>query len=151
MVKCFQGRTVHTLDPKGRFIIPSRFKDVINEGGGDGIIITNFDNCLYAYTYKEWETVIEKMKSIAKKGEKFRRFRRFFIGGAFDCQCDKQGRILIPQPLREYANLEKDIILVGVTEHFEIWSKESWIKENEKMQNEMNDEDIREDISELGL
>ena len=80
-----------------------------------------------------------------------RRFRRVFIGGASHCLCDKQERILIPPPLRQYAELEKDIVLVGVLDHFEIWSRDKWDRENQCMEEDMKKEVVRDEIAELGL
>ena len=77
--------------------------------------------------------------------------RRVFVGGAFDCACDKQGRILIPPTLRQYAGLEKEIVLVGVLDHLEIWSRQNWDSENAHMEDDMQKEDVRNEIAKLGL
>lgn len=88
---------------------------------------------------------------MAEKSENMRRFRRVFIGGAFDCPCDKQERILIPPTLREYAAFDREIVLVGVLDHFEIWSRENWDRENQQMEADMKKEDVRNEIAKLGL
>jgi MraZ protein len=80
-----------------------------------------------------------------------RRFRRIFIGGAYECPCDNQKRLLIPAPLREYAGLKREIVVVGVLDHFEIWAKKRWDQENELLMEDMHDEMIRREIAELGL
>jgi len=80
-----------------------------------------------------------------------RRFRRVFIGGAFECVWDKQDRILVPPTLREYAGLDKEIVLVGVLDHFEIWSRENWDKENATMEKDMKKEEVRNEIAKLGI
>ena len=80
-----------------------------------------------------------------------RRFRRVFIGGSFECLCDKQDRVLIPQNLREYAGLDREIVLVGVLDHFEIWSRETWDQENMHLEKDMKKEDVRNEIAKLGL
>ena len=147
----FRGSSLHTLDPKGRIIIPSRFRNVIRAGGGDAVMITRMDKSLFAYAMDEWGRIEEKIMALAEKSEAMRRFRRVFIGGAFECACDKQGRVLIPPILREYAHLEKEIILVGVLDHFEIWSKDNWDKENQLMESDMLKEEVRNEISRLGL
>ena len=149
----FRGSSTHTLDPKGRIIIPARFRDVIREGSGDAdtVMITRMDKSLYAYALNEWSRIEEKILSLAEKSDAMRRFRRVFVGGAFECACDKQGRVLIPLPLRKYASLEKDIVLVGALDHFEIWSNDNWEKENELMENDMMKEEVRKEISKLGL
>ena len=80
-----------------------------------------------------------------------RRFRRVFIGGAFECSYDKQDRILIPQNLRQYAEIDKEIVMVGVLDHFEIWSRKSWDRENIHLEKDMKKEDARNEIAKLGL
>ncbi len=147
----FRGSSIHSLDPKGRIIIPSRFRNVIRAGGGDAVMITRMDGSLFAYALVEWGRIEEKILALAEKSEAMRRFRRVFVGGAFECVCDKQGRVLIPPILRDYANLEKEIVLVGVLDHFEIWSKDNWEKENQLMESDMLKEEVRNEISRLGL
>jgi MraZ protein len=147
----FRGSSIHSLDPKGRIIIPSRFRDVIRAGGGDAVMITRMDGSLFAYALDRWGRIEEKILDLAEKSDTMRRFRRVFVGGAFECACDKQGRVLIPPTLRDYANLEKEIILVGVLDHFEIWSKDNWEKENQLMESDMLKEEVRNEISRLGL
>lgn len=139
----------HTIDPKGRIIIPARFRDDIRAGGGDGVVISNLDKTLYAYTFNEWQVIERKIMSA--KSEHMRRFKRFFLGNACECYCDKQGRILIPPSLRTYAGLEKDIVLVGILDHFEIWSRDLWAMENEQMEQELEKEEVRVGIASLGL
>lgn len=147
----FRGSSFHTIDTKGRIIIPARFRDIIREDGGDGIMISRMDTCLLAYTYREWAKIEQRILSLAEKSENMRRFRRVFIGGAFDCSCDRQERILVPPTLRQYAALEKDIVMVGVLDHFEIWSREQWEDENLTMEQNMKKEDVRNEIAKLGL
>ena len=147
----FRGSSAHTLDAKGRIIIPTRFRDVIRAGGGDAVMVTRMDRSLFAYALGEWSKIEDRIMALAEKSEHMRRFRRVFVGGAFECVCDKQGRILIPPTLRDYAKLEKEIVLVGVLDHFEIWSRENWENENELMENGMQLEEVRSEISKLGL
>ena len=145
----FRGSSFHTIDPKGRIIIPARFRDDIRAGGGDGVVVSNLDKTLYAYTFNEWQVIERKIMSA--KSEDMRRFKRFFLGNACECYCDKQGRILIPPSLRTYAGLEKDIVLVGILDHFEIWSRDLWAMENEQMEQELEKEEVRVGIASLGL
>ncbi len=147
----FRTSSFHTIDPKGRIIVPARFRDIIKAGGGDGIMISGMDNCLVAYTFSEWGNIEAKVLSMAEKSETMRRFRRIFIGAASEGMCDKQGRILIPPTLRQYAQIEKEIVLVGVLDHFEIWSRENWDKENLQMEEDMTKEEVRNEIAKLGL
>lgn len=146
----FRGCSFHTIDQKGRIIVPTRFRDII-KADGDGIMISRMDTCLVAYTFDEWREIENKILSLAEKSETMRRFRRVFIGGAFKCACDKQERILIPPTLRDYATFEREIVLVGVLDHFEIWSRENWDRENMHMEEDMKKEDVRNEIAKLGL
>ncbi len=147
----FRGSSSHTIDSKGRIIIPARFRDVIKAQGSNGVMVSRIDGGLVAYTYDEWRKIETRILSLAEKSENIRRFRRVFIGGAFECSCDKQDRILIPQNLRQYAEIDKEIVLVGVLDHFEIWSRKSWDRENIHLEKDMKKEDARNEIAKLGL
>jgi MraZ protein len=106
---------------------------------------------LFGYTFGEWSKIEDRILSLAEKSENMRRFRRVFIGGAFDVSIDKQDRILIPPALRMYAKLDKEIVLVGVLDHFEIWARESWENENLNMGQDLRKEEVRNEIAKLGL
>ena len=147
----FRGSSFHTIDSKGRIIIPARFRDVIKADGSYGVMLSRMDGALIAYTYDEWRKIENRILTLAEKSESMRRFRSVFIGGSFECPCDKQDRILIPQNLREYAEFEKDIVLVGVLDNFEIWSRDSWNRENMDLEKDMKKEDARNEIAKLGL
>ena len=147
----FRGISFHTIDNKGRLIIPSRFRDVIRVNGNESIMVSGMDDCLVAYTIDGWRELESKILSMAETSANMRRFRRLFIGGAFECGCDKQDRILIPPMLRQYANLEKDIVLVGVLNHFEIWSRGKWDMESTNLSKDMKKEDVRNEIAKLGI
>ncbi|MBW1650347.1 MAG: division/cell wall cluster transcriptional repressor MraZ [Deltaproteobacteria bacterium] len=146
----FRGTSNHTIDYKGRIIIPSRFREQISASGG-AVMVSKLDKGLVAYTSDEWNKIETKIMYMAEKSESMRRFRRVFIGGAFECVCDKQFRILIPPTLREYAGLIREIILIGVLTHFEIRSFENWDNENKVMEQEMAEEEVRNEIAKLGL
>ena len=151
-MKQFFGASDHTIDAKGRIIIPARFRQVLDELGSEGVVVSRMDKTLFVYPYGRWDEVVEKIDSQPEKSETMRRFRRLFVGNASDCPCDKQGRILVPPGQREYAMLEKDITLVGVTDHFEVWNREKWKKENELLEEEdMKKEEVRNEIAKLGL
>jgi len=147
----FRGSSFHTIDAKGRIIIPARFRDVIKADGSYGVMLSKMDGGLMAYTYDGWRKIENRILSLAEKSESMRRFRRVFIGGSSDCPCDKQDRILIPQNLREYAEFDREIVLVGVLDHFEIWSRDSWNKENMNLEKDLKKEDVRNEIAKLGL
>lgn len=147
----FRGTSFHTIDSKGRVIIPARFRDIIKNEDQDGVVVSRMDGTLYAYPFEEWRKIENKILSLAEKSDSMRRFRRIFIGGAFECSCDKQDRILVPPALRQYAALEKDIVLVGALDHFEIWSVESWNAEIEQLEKDSKKEDVRNEIAKLGI
>ena len=147
----FRGSSFHTIDSKGRIIIPARFRDVIKAQGSNGVMVSRMDGALVAYPYDEWRKIENRILLLSEKSENMRRFRRVFIGGAFECSCDKQDRILIPQNLRQYAEIDKEIVLVGVLDHFEIWSRKSWDRENIHLEKDMKKEDVRNEIAKLGL
>lgn len=149
--KMFRGTSFHTTDAKGRIKIPSRFRVMIKNGETDGVMVSRMDSCLVAYPFEEWEKIETKILSLAEKSEYMRSFRRFFIGGASECFCDKQDRILIPPLLRQYSEIEKDIVLIGVLDHFEIWSKQKWEAADKAMEDEMQKEEVRNEIAKLGL
>ena len=147
----FRGTSFHSIDVKGRIIVPARFRDIIKAGGFNGVMISRMDSGLVAYTFDEWRKIEARILSLAEKSANMRRFRRVFVGGAHDCSCDKQDRILIPPILRQYAELEKEIVLVGVLDHFEIWSRQNWESENLHLEEDLQKEDVRNEIAKLGL
>lgn len=147
----FRGSSSHVIDPKGRMIVPARFRDVLQEEETCNLIVTRFDKALYAYTYKSWEVVEAKILSRVEQSSGMRKFKRVFIGGAYDLSIDKQNRILIPPPLRKYASLVKDVELVGVVDHFEIWSKEEWSVELQSLDDELQNTQLRNEVAQLGL
>jgi MraZ protein len=147
----FRGSSFHTIDIKGRIIIPKRFRDFISDRDGHRLMVSRMDKSLVVYDLREWEKIESKILSLAEKNDNMRRFRRVFIGGAFECIWDKQDRILVPPTLRGYAGLDKEIVLVGVLDHFEIWSRENWDKENATMEKDMKKEEVRNEIAKLGI
>jgi MraZ protein len=147
----FRGSSFHTIDVKGRIIIPARFRGIIRDGDKPGVMLSKMDKGLVAYTFDEWFKIEEKILLLAEKSETMRRFRRVFIGTASECNCDKQDRILIPAPLRQYAGIDKEIVLVGVLDHFEIWSRENWDQENAALERDLQQEAVRDEITKLGL
>ena len=118
----FIGQYNHTIDEKGRIIIPSKLR---NELGNNFIVTRGLDGCLFIYSNIEWMNIVSKYKNLPDTKEK-RNFMRVFLSLATICEYDKQGRINIPTSLISYANLKKDCVIVGVFDRLEIWSKESW-------------------------
>lgn len=147
----FRGSSFHHLDPKGRLIIPARFRDVLRQSSVDGLIVSKMDGALFCYTFEEWHKIEQRILNLAEKSDNMRRFRRVFIGGAFECLLDKQGRILIPPSLRQYSELSKEVVLVGVLDHFEIWARENWLQEDGKFQSDLKNGDMRNEVAALGL
>lgn len=147
----FRGSSYHTVDEKGRFAIPARFRDVLRATGYDGIMVSRLDGCLMAYTVEEWGKIESRILNLAERSDSMRRFRRVFIGEAANCPCDKQGRVLVPQTLRQYAEFERDIVVVGVLDHFEIWARKNWDQESIGLEDDMKQEEVRNQIAKLGL
>jgi MraZ protein len=135
----FKGKYEHKIDSKGRLSLPRPFRQIMQNDYDSRMVITNFDICLVAYPLVEWQLLKEKVKSLPAFQDKVLNFMRFFYAGATECQLDKQGRILIPAELRQYAELKKDVVVVGVANRIEIWNKERWqgfIVESKAMINE---------------
>lgn len=142
----FCGEYQYVVDLKGRVIIPSKFR----EGLGDKFMVTKgLDNCLFAYSEQEWDGILTKLKTIPLTDKEGRAFVRFFVAGAMECDIDKQGRILIPQNLREYAAIDRDVFVLGAINRVEVWDKEKWL-EHSKDFNE-NADKIAEKMSALGI
>ena len=140
------GEYHHTLDAKGRLIVPARFR----EGLGDTFIVTRgLDHCLFAYPMSEWRDIEEKLRSLPLTKADARSFVRFFFSGAVECELDKQGRIMLPMNLREYAGIDKDAVVIGVASRIEIWSKEKW--ESYVQAAEQSFDQIAESIVDLGI
>ncbi|MDR7236184.1 MraZ protein [Neobacillus drentensis] len=117
------GEYHHSIDNKGRMIVPSKFRDEL----GEMFIITRgLDQCLFGYPISEWELIEEKLKGLPLTKKDARAFTRFFFSGATESELDKQGRINIPAPLLQYAKLEKECVILGVSNRIEIWSKQIW-------------------------
>ena len=119
----FIGEYNHTIDAKGRLIVPSKFRELL---GSEFVVTKGLDGCLFVYPNEEWVTIEEKFKSIPLTTKDARKFSRFFFAGATSCEVDRQGRILLPQVLREYADLQKEVVLAGVLSRIEIWNRDRW-------------------------
>lgn len=142
----FIGEYQHSLDNKGRMIIPSKFRDSLGE---KFIMTKGLDDCLFVYPNEEWKVLESKLKSLPLTSRDARAFVRFFFSGATECELDKQGRILIPANLREYCKLNKEAIIIGVSTRIEIWSKDEWDLYNED--ESLDYENIAEKMAQLGI
>lgn len=140
------GEFNHSIDSKGRLIIPSKLRDSLGE---HFVITKGMDGCLFLYPENEWEAFEEKLRTLPLTNKKARDFKRFFLGSAVEGEIDKQGRVLLSSSLRTYANLEKEVVLAGVLDKVEIWSKEAWDARTTDI--EENIEDIASDMEDLGL
>ena len=138
------GEYEHTLDAKGRLIMPSKLREDIGE---KFIITKGLDGCLFAFSLEEWKNFEQKLRTLPISNKDARAFSRFFFAGANDCEIDKQGRFLISSNLREFAGLEKEVIIVGMDSRLEIWSKEKWIKFDE----DISADEIAEKMEMLGI
>ena len=139
----FMGEYNHTIDAKGRLIIPSKFREQL----GEAFVITKGnDGCLSIYTKEAWETFLEGIKRMPNN-KITRQYVREFVSSAEEIETDKQGRALIPALLREHAGLEKDVVLAGVIDKIEVWDKAKWDDET----NCDNIDDISEQMAEYGL
>ena len=146
VITMFKGEYNHTIDTKGRVIIPAKFREKL----GDSFVVTKgLDGCLYGYANEDWQAFEDKLSSLPITNKNSRQFTRFFLAGAADCEVDKQGRILLPAVLREFAGLEKDVVLVGVSKRIEIWSKEKWSEITSQYDNDMDE--VAANLDELGF
>jgi MraZ protein len=161
----FRGSSQHTCDPKGRLIIPSRFQKALEEDRrkngvpekadpekgdeADLVITAGFDRFLYVYTVKEWDRVVERLMN--SRNTYSSKIKRHLLGNSQDCPCDKQGRILIPKNLRMYAGIQKDVTLMGMVDHFEIWSQSNFEMENQKVAEISNSSEFMNELADLGL
>jgi MraZ protein len=148
-VQRFRSRSEHSLDPKGRLNIPTRFRDVLRERYSENLVVTNWKNCLRAYPVPEWEALEEKLLNEGKTQANIGKFVRYLISGVTECPLDKQGRILLPPTLRTELGIARDVVLVGMLEHFEIWDKVAW--EEEARHTRETFEEFNDGLSALGI
>ena len=141
----FIGEYQHSLDDKGRVTVPSKYRDQL----GEAFILTKgLDGCLFIYTQDEWRNFEQKLKNLPLTNMNARKFVRFFLSGAVECATDKQGRILIPNTLRAYSHIEKDIVFIGMSNRIEVWSLENWQAYNDM---DIDVEAIASQMEELGI
>ena len=140
------GEYEHTLDVKGRLIMPAKLREDI----GDKFIITKgLDRCLFGFSLSEWEQFEDKLKSLPLTNKSARDFVRLFLSGAISIEIDKQGRFLVASNLREYASMEKEVVIIGVGTRIEFWSKENWNKYNNS--DSISAENLADNMTMLGI
>lgn len=123
----FYGEYQHTLDSKDRLIIPAKFREIFEEQYSEKFFITRgLDRCLFVFTEEEWKQQEKKFRDLSFTRQEARKFNRLYFSGACEVLCDKQGRILIPVYLKEYAGIKDDVVIIGVSDRIEIWAKEKW-------------------------
>lgn len=140
-ISMFMGEYHHNIDDKARIVLPSKFREEL----GDNFVVTRgLEGCLFVYSAKEWQNIVSKLKTLPFTKKDARAFLRFFLSGATECQTDKQGRVALPTPLVNYANLKKECIVIGVNDRIEIWSSDTFDSYFDK--NEQNISDLAEDL-----
>lgn len=140
----FMGEYSHSIDAKGRLIIPTGFREELGEAF---VLAKGLDGCLYLYPMAQWEEFQEKLSALPLTNKNARALVRFFASGAVKCEPDRQGRILVPATLREYAGLEKDVVLAGNIGRIEVWSKAKWLENSSS--DDMDS--IAESLQEIGV
>lgn len=140
------GEYEHSLDAKGRMILPSKIREDIGE---KFIITKGLDGCLFGFSKQEWNNFEEKLKTLPLTNKNARDFVRFFLSGAVEAEVDKQGRFLIPSNLRKYSTLEKEVVITGVGTRIEIWNKEQW--ESYNSEENLSADTIAENMANLGM
>ena len=123
----FYGEYEHSIDRKGRLIIPSKFREAFKENYVERFFVTRgLDTCLFVFTEDEWRKQESRFKALSFTNSEARQFNRLYFSGACEVTCDKQGRILVPDYLKDFAGIKRDVVIVGVSSRMEIWSKEGW-------------------------
>jgi len=123
----FYGEYKHTLDTKGRIILPSRFRDVARENSIERFFVTRgLEKCVFMFSEYEWRAIEQKFKNLSFTKEQSRNFNRMFFAGAAEVIPDKQGRFIVPQNLKEHANIKGNTVIIGVSNRIEIWDQTAW-------------------------
>jgi MraZ protein len=142
----FIGEYGHNLDDKGRLAVPKKFRPDLSKGA---VVTRGLDNCLFLYTNEEWEKLAEKLANLPFAQANTRAFARLMLAGAMDVSMDKQGRVIIPEYLRTFAGLTKNVVVAGLYNRLELWDQEKWEEYKNKTENESTQ--IAEQMSELGV
>jgi MraZ protein len=147
----FRGRNDCAIDDKGRVMLPVKFRETLSKKDETTLILTNLDDCLLAYPTSAWSEIEKNILSRPVRTTAERNFKRFLIGGVQECTIDKQGRILVPHSLRQYAGFDKDVVIAGQIDHFEIWSLDRYHNTIQQGQQSTETDDIRALRHDVGL
>lgn len=142
----FIGEYNHNLDEKGRLAIPVKFREELK---GGAVVTKGLDGCLFLYTIAEWKILADKLSHLPISQSNTRAFARLMLAGAMDVSLDKQGRIVIPDYLRKYVNLNKKVVINGLYNRLEIWDEDAW--EEYKKRTEADSGEIAEQLGEIGI
>lgn len=142
----FIGEFRHSLDDKGRLAIPVKFRGDLESGA---IVTRGLDGCLYVYTAPEWQKLADKLAALPMSQSKARAFARLMLAGAMDVETDKQGRVVLPDYLRKYAGLKKNVVIAGLYNHLELWDEKTW--NAYKAKTEKDSGDIAEELGGMGV
>ena len=142
----FIGEYNHNLDDKGRLAIPAKFRTILKKGA---VVTKGLDNCLFLYSKEQFEIIAKKFAALPISQAKARAFSRHMLAGAMNVEFDNQGRITLPEYLRDFSELKKKIIVAGLYNHLEIWDEAAWNRY--KGENEKNSNSIAEEMGDLGI
>lgn len=142
----FIGEYAHNLDEKGRLAVPKKFRKELQKGA---VVTRGLDSCLFLYTHTEWKQLAEKLAALPFAQANTRAFARLMLAGAMDVTVDKQGRVMLPEYLRSYAGLKKEVVVAGLYNRLELWDAKEWSTYTAKTEKHSND--IAEQMSELGV
>lgn len=146
MSKGLKGEYSHSVDAKGRLIVPSKLREPL---GVSFVVTKGMDKCLLAYPNNEWDLFEQQLNQLPKTNKQARELKRYFVGSAADCEVDNQGRVLLPANLREFAGITKDVMIVGMVDYVEIWSKEVWDANNNT--DDIDIDALAEEVGKLGF
>ncbi len=150
----FRGLATVTLDSKGRMAIPTRYREsLLRHGDGQMVITVDRDHCLLLYTLPDWEEIERKLVKLPSFNKQARRMQRLLIGHATECEMDGNGRILLPPPLRQFAGLDKTVVLIGQGNKFEVWAEEAWNARRSEWLGEAGDDEgsLPDELGSLSL
>ncbi len=142
----FIGEYRHSIDDKGRLAIPVKFRGDLESGA---IVTRGLDGCLYVYTSAEWQKLAGKLAAMPMSQSNSRAFARLMLAGAMDCAIDGQGRIVLPEYLRKYANVKKNVVIAGLYNHLELWDEKAWNAYKQKTEKDSGE--IAEQLGSLGV